>query len=124
MKRFLAAIAATVYLALMPSVVSAQVFSQNQIIIPPFGNGVIVSTSTGTGRKLEASSSPNVASIFATSTSATSTIAQLAVGALSGFLKATAGYIGAALVNLASDVTGVLPYGNGGTGTTTAPVSQ
>ncbi len=35
---------------------------------------------------------------------------------LTGFLKATAGAVATALVNLASDVTGILPVGNGGTG--------
>ena len=35
---------------------------------------------------------------------------------LSGFLKATAGVLSTALINLASDITGVLPVGNGGTG--------
>src|SRR3989344_2974584 len=35
---------------------------------------------------------------------------------LSGFLKATAGALSTALVNLASDVTGILPVANGGTG--------
>ncbi|HTR18369.1 MAG TPA: hypothetical protein VMH91_00060, partial [Candidatus Paceibacterota bacterium] len=43
------------------------------------------------------------------------------LGSLTGFLKATAGVVSASLVNLASDVTGVLPIANGGTGTTTAP---
>ena len=37
-------------------------------------------------------------------------------------LKATAGAVATALVNLASDVTGILPIGNGGTGTSTSPV--
>jgi hypothetical protein len=35
---------------------------------------------------------------------------------LSGFLKATAGAVATALINLASDVTGMLPVANGGTG--------
>ncbi len=44
------------------------------------------------------------------------------LGTLSGFLKATAGALATALINLASDVTGILPIRNGGTGTSTAPV--
>ncbi len=36
--------------------------------------------------------------------------------ALTGFLKATAGVLSTALVDLASNVTGILPVGNGGTG--------
>ena len=35
---------------------------------------------------------------------------------LSGFLKATAGALSTAAINLASDITGILPVGNGGTG--------
>ena len=35
---------------------------------------------------------------------------------LSGFLKATAGVLSTALINLAGDITGILPVGNGGTG--------
>lgn len=38
---------------------------------------------------------------------------------LTGILKATAGVLSTALVNLASDVTGILGIANGGTGTTT-----
>jgi hypothetical protein len=45
----------------------------------------------------------------------------LSVGSLSGFLKAAGGYVTTSLINLASDVTGVLPIANGGTGTSTAP---
>ncbi|MCX6788137.1 MAG: hypothetical protein NT108_03185 [Candidatus Kaiserbacteria bacterium] len=40
----------------------------------------------------------------------------LTIGTLSGFLKATAGAVATALVNLTSDVTGILPIINGGTG--------
>ena len=43
------------------------------------------------------------------------------LGSLTGFLKATAGTVSTALINLASDVTGILPILNGGTGTSTAP---
>ena len=35
---------------------------------------------------------------------------------LTGFLKATAGALSTAAINLASDITGILPVGNGGTG--------
>jgi hypothetical protein len=38
------------------------------------------------------------------------------LGSLSGFLKAVAGAVATSLINLASDVTGILPIGNGGTG--------
>jgi hypothetical protein len=47
-------------------------------------------------------------SSLGTSTFATTTISDLTVGSLSGFLKATAGHIATALVDLASDITGTL----------------
>jgi hypothetical protein len=45
----------------------------------------------------------------------------LAIGGLNGILKAVAGVVTTALVNLSSDVTGILGVANGGTGTSTAP---
>ncbi|MSU74736.1 hypothetical protein EXS57_03095, partial [Candidatus Kaiserbacteria bacterium] len=62
-------------------------------------------------------------SSFATTASSTNlSTSNLSIGSLSGFLKATAGVVATALVNLASDVTGILPIANGGTATSTAPV--
>ena len=56
-------------------------------------------------------------SFTATSTTATSTFAGgVSIGSLNGILKAVAGAITTALVNLSSDVTGILPVANGGTG--------
>jgi hypothetical protein len=78
-------------------------------------------------------------SFQATSTTATSTFAgsvsvagtssstnlvvsnNVTIGGLNGILKAVAGVVTSALVNLSSDVTGVLGITNGGTGTSTAP---
>ena len=78
-------------------------------------------------------------SFTATSTTATSTFAgdvyvagtasstnvvvsgSLTLGSLNGILKAVAGVITSALVNLATDVTGILGIGNGGTGVSTTP---
>lgn len=54
----------------------------------------------------------------------TATIDSLSLGTLSGILKATAGVVSSAFVNLATDVTGVLGIANGGTGTSTAPVAN
>lgn len=73
---------------------------------------------------------PNISTAFGTTTnnvySGTNTFnngattTSLSIGSLSGFLKATAGVISTALINLASDVTGVLPIANGGTASSTA----
>jgi len=73
----------------------------------------------------------NTAGAFvATSSTATSTFAgnvsvsgTVAIGGLNGILKAVAGVITSALVNLATDVTGVLPIANGGTATSTQATS-
>ena len=59
--------------------------------------------------------------LTATSTTATSTLPELAtthltLGSLTGFLKATAGSVSTGLVNLAADISGILPVANGGTG--------
>lgn len=60
---------------LTPTISSAQVFNQSQLIITPY-NGVIFSTSTLTGAKLSASSSPYFSQLLfgsATGTQATTT---------------------------------------------------
>jgi hypothetical protein len=59
-------------------------------------------------------STTNISSSYASSTSAF--VGSLSIGALSGFLKATAGAVATSLVDLASDVTGILGVGRGGTG--------
>ncbi|HVM73424.1 MAG TPA: hypothetical protein VMU13_00915, partial [Candidatus Paceibacterota bacterium] len=73
---------------------------------------------------------PNTTSSYfvATSSSATSTFAgnvavsgNVSVGSLSGILRAVAGVITSTLVNLTSDVTGILGIPNGGTGISSAP---
>jgi hypothetical protein len=59
-------------------------------------------------------STTNLSSTYASSTQGV--FGSLSVGSLSGFLKATAGAISTALVDLAANVTGTLPVANGGTG--------
>lgn len=50
----------------VPTFAIAQVFGQNQIIMPPFGsNGFVVSTTTANGAKLSATSTPYFANFFA-----------------------------------------------------------
>ncbi|HYF10105.1 MAG TPA: hypothetical protein VD967_00680, partial [Candidatus Paceibacterota bacterium] len=46
------------------------------------------------------------------------------LGRVSGFLKATAGAVATALIDLAADVTGILPVSNGGTGVATLPAGS
>ena len=48
-------------------------------------------------------------------------VPSISIGSLTGILKATAGYVATALVNLATDVTGILGISNGGTGISSAP---
>lgn len=61
----------------------------------------------------------NATSTIASSTFKDTETTRLKVGSLSGFLKAVAGYVTTALVNLTSDVTGILPVANGGSGAAT-----
>ncbi len=59
-------------------------------------------------------STTNVSAVYASSTNAF--FGNLTVGALNGVLRAAAGVVSSGLVNLASEVTGILPVTNGGTG--------
>ncbi|HUO50790.1 MAG TPA: hypothetical protein VMU25_04480 [Candidatus Paceibacterota bacterium] len=68
---------------------------------------------------INSASTTNLTAVYASSTQGF--FGSLFVGSLSGILKATAGSISSALVNLTSDVTGILPIANGGTGTSTTP---
>jgi hypothetical protein len=61
-----------------------------------------------------AASTTNISATYASSTRGF--FGSLSIGNLSGFLKATAGAISTALVDLANDITGVLGVANGGTG--------
>jgi hypothetical protein len=81
-------------LFLLPVGAAAQVMSQNQVVLPPFGGpGFIVSTTTGNAAKLSATSTPYFANFFAgNGTIQTS----LKIASLSGILKATAGTVGTA----------------------------
>ncbi|MEO6536949.1 MAG: hypothetical protein ABIT47_04605, partial [Candidatus Paceibacterota bacterium] len=54
-------------------------------------------------------------------TTGNANVGSLTIGSLSGFLKATAGAVSTALVDLSTDVTSTLPVGNGGTGIATPP---
>lgn len=81
-----------------------------------------VTSITGTANQVIASASTGSVTLSlpqSIATSSSPTFAGLTIGSLSGFLKATAGAVSTALINLTSDVTGILPIANGGTGTST-----
>ena len=59
-------------------------------------------------------STTNISATYASSTSGF--FGSLSIGSLSGFLKATAGSVATAAIDLANDVTGVLTAARGGTG--------
>jgi hypothetical protein len=100
----------------------------------PLSGGTVSGTLNVSTLAASTTSYTNVVAASATTTNATSTtsfattasstnlfaqaaqIGSLTLGNLSGFLKATAGAVSTALVNLTSDVTGVLAVSNGGTG--------
>ena len=77
-------------------------------------------TNTWTGGNIFANAtSTNLAVTGTASTSALVASNSFTLSNITGFLKATAGAVATALINLASDVTGILPVGNGGTGWST-----
>ena len=87
------------------------------------GNNALAGYFTGTTTATSSLAGGLLATRF--NSTATSTFAGLEIptgglklGALSGFLKATAGAVSTALLDLTTDVTGVLPVANGGTGAT------
>ncbi len=90
-------------LTLASSLVIANGTATSSLQASPFGTSTIQGFLTVTGT--------NSTSTFAGGLST----AQLTVGSLTGVLKATAGSVSAALVDLAADITGVLPIINGGT---------
>jgi hypothetical protein len=75
--------------------------------------GYFTATTT-TASTFPFASTTGISSTYASSTSGF--FGNLSIASLSGFLKATAGVVSTALVDLASNVTGVLPVSNGGTG--------
>jgi endosialidase-like protein len=79
------------------------------------GNVAAAGTLNVTGKTtLASASTTNISATYASSTQGF--FGSLSLGNLSGFLKATAGAITSALVDLTSNVTGILPVANGGTG--------
>lgn len=94
---------------------------------PNCGISTIVASSTANsipyyaanGSALSATSTFQILSNGTASTTNLIVVNSLTLGTLSGFLKAVAGAIATSLINLASDVTGILPVGNGGTGAAT-----
>ncbi|MBI5469691.1 hypothetical protein HY968_00005, partial [Candidatus Kaiserbacteria bacterium] len=102
---------------------SSTVFSANyakiggsaSTTIDSSGNVAVAGTLDVTGKTTFGNASTtNVSAGYASSTNLFAGSAT--IGSLSGFVKATAGLLATALVNLASDITGILPVANGGTG--------
>ena len=73
---------------------------------------------TATNGTTTNATSTNLAVTGTASTSALVASNSFTFSNVTGFLKAVAGAVTTALINLASDVTGILPVGNGGTGAT------
>lgn len=92
------------------STTSAQYFAHSSTTIPKTYSANTFSALQTFGN----ASTTNFSASYASSTQGF--FGSLSIGSLSGFLKATAGSIATALINLASDVTGILPVANGGTG--------
>src|ERR1035437_6408434 len=121
-------------LGMFPLVASATQYQPGQTLnpsCPPSDATCIVvpsTASTNISASFQATST-TATSNFAGSTSVAGTVSStnavvsssLTIGGLNGILKAVAGVVTATLVNLSSDVTGVLGITNGGTGTSTAP---
>jgi hypothetical protein len=78
------------------------------------GNATTTKIDFNGGLSASYASTTGISSGYASSTQGF--FGSLSVGNLSGILKATAGVVSTALVNLASDVTGILSVANGGTG--------
>ncbi len=119
-----------VALSMFPLVASATQYQPGQTLnpsCPPTDPTCVVIPST-ISSSFQATST-TATSTFAGSVSVASTASStnvvvsnsLVIGTLNGILKAVAGVVTSALVNLSSDVTGVLNIANGGTGTSTAP---
>jgi Chaperone of endosialidase/Domain of unknown function (DUF5011) len=119
---------------LLPALASAS-YQPGQTLdpaCPPSDATCIVVPTTASSTNISASfqaTSTTATSTFAGSTSVAGTASStnvvvsnvLTIGRLNGILKAVAGVVTTALVNLSTDVTGILGISNGGTGTTTAP---
>src|SRR5262249_5981881 len=87
-----------------------------------FSNNTYSGTNSfGGDTTLANATSTNLAVTGTASTSNLVASNSFTLGSINGFLKAVAGVVSNAFVNLSTDVTGVLPTINGGTGTSTTP---
>lgn len=86
------------------------------------GTGFSLGTLTGTTNQVSVTNGPGSVTLGLPQnihTAATPTFGGLTIGSLTGPLKATSGVVSAGSINLATEVTGVLPVANGGTGLST-----
>lgn len=109
-RTFIAISSAIAALILFPLAAFAITYEPGQTLNPsclPTDPTCVVATSTFAGNITVAGTASST-DVVVSST--------LSIGGLSGFLKEVAGVVTTALVNLTTDVTGILPVANGGTG--------
>src|ERR1700684_4597703 len=123
-------LAALTFLALFPLAAFATSYQPGQTLDPSCAPSdptcvVVPNTTSSSFTATSSSATSTFAGNIQVAGTASSTNAvvsrSLTLGNLNGILKAVAGVITNWLVNLASDVTGILGITNGGTGTSTAP---
>lgn len=129
--RSIIALAFSILLVTVPQATQAALYAPGATLDPACAPsdsncGVITNVGTGTqgqvpyyaagGNLLSATSTFQILANGTASTTSLIVSNSFSFGTLSGFLKATAGAIATSLINLASDVTGILPVSNGGTG--------
>jgi hypothetical protein len=95
------------------SYIDASYFTATSSIATSLFNGNLTVNGNTT---LANATSTNLAITGTASTSALVASNSFTFRNVTGFLKATAGAVSTSLINLAGDVTGILPVGNGGTG--------
>ena len=120
--------------SVIPAVAGTDYVAGSSFFAYPFPSNATSTTLTFSGGLLSTASTTltNFTALNSTTTNATTTnfysttasstnlsTSNFTIARLTGFLKATAGTVATALVDLTTDITGVLGISNGGTGTST-----